>query len=667
MMNDFRWGPLASNNTQKMTQFNSSEESWEWLLDALEIERIKSTLSQFPVTDALEPIDFNGIECVKGFDVEMKKVDQAGSTINSDEEIDDDSSMSEAESSAAALTEIHASSSSLDVVNDLWRGSGDDLRYSPGYILPLILATLEAYLPCDDTMDNIEHAKPHVENSDEETTNDNEVLIIAQCRAFGGICRRLCDRGGIALSIASLSSRCPSLRKVAVSICGLFLKALQMQESHGIKSWRERPQLEMIMSSLQRGLAVRRALQIQKYDAQEGINFGGSHRKHNIPMLPAVSAVFLAKALLVLSRPADEMYCQMNRYFLRLNDYHGAFQDCFGLPSFLSLYCSSSDDLSRCRTERNWALLTLKDGAADEFCYRIISQHHVPELIMSSFDSLIDHPESKSELYLTIDVIETLLQSGGAHASDHLIKRQGLLSWLHGIVSWRSVSSTFPYVALRCRFLKLITAAVDSYRYNKKARVDEDNVDALTFYEKVPLANVVIQIFLDGAGTNQNNDDASLEFPSKLLGSTCNALWAIHLAGKGSEVTFPSEGLTTLHYATSVLKRYLCNTEMFVKVLASLCDLPLGAIDDDDHCAKQFCELALGFILEMSTQIPPDTIVLSLKRVNELVKIYPSLGDETKIMTQVVASRHVAVMAGGIDVWNEFLPSLSNVAGQSYG
>jgi hypothetical protein len=110
------------------------------------------------------------------------------------------------------------------------------------------------------------------------------------------------------------------------------------------------------------------------------------------------------------------------RHFLRLTDYHGAFQDCFGLPAFLSLYSSSSDELSRCRTERSWALLSLKDGAVDEYCYRIISQHHVPELIMSSFDCMMDDPESKSELYLTIDVIDTLIQSGGVRASNHLLK-----------------------------------------------------------------------------------------------------------------------------------------------------------------------------------------------------------------------------------------------------
>jgi len=627
------------------------------------MDRVRSTLSQFPVTDTLEPTPYNSIECAKDSNDEIRKVEQLGSSADSDDETVDDSSMSETGSSVTPQAKTRALISSLNAGNDLWRGAGDDLRYSPGFILPLILATIEAYLPCEK-MNSTEHPENDDEvDPDEEVVHKNEEEI-AQCQAFAGVCRRVCDRGGIALAIASLSSRCPSMRKVAVSICALFLKALQMQESHGMKSWRERPQLEMIMSSIQRGLAVRRAIQMQRYDAQEGIEFGGTTsaaHKYNIPMLPAVSAVFLAKVLLILSISRDDMYGQMNRYFLRLTDYHGAFQDCFGLPAFLSLYCSSSDDPSRCRTERNCALLTLKDGAVDEFCYRIISQHHVPELIMSSFDSLIDNPESKSELYLTIDVIETLLQSGGTRASDHLIKRQGLLSWLHGIVSWRKVSSIFPYVALRCRFLKLITTAVDSYRCTKHAS-DDGDVDALAFYEKAPLANAVIRICLDGADTTENKGDSSHESQATLLENTCHALWAIYLADEGSEIATTSQGSTTLHDVTSLLKKSVCHVEMFKKVLASMCDLPLVTDDNDLPSAKLFCELALGFILEMRMQVLPATILLSLKRVNELMKLYPCLGDDATIMLQVMKCRHMAVMVGGIQVWNRFLPYLANVA-----
>jgi len=652
MMNDLRWGPMATKHISNVGE----DESWEWFVDVLELNRIRSTLSKFPVADTLEPTSYKDVEYITNSDDKIKQDAQFGS--DSEDETDDDSIDNVPRLSVAPQENAHDVISSLAFGNNL----GDDLRYSPGFILPLILATLEAYLPHEQGVNRNESLEYDKEMSQDEEIVDEDEEKVTQRQAFGNICRRVGDRGGIALAVASLSSRCPSIRKLAVSICGLFLKALQMQESHGMKAWRERPQQEMIMSSIQRCLAVRRSIQIKKYDAQEGVELGGmtaATHKYNIPMLPAVSAVFLAKVLLILSKPGDEMYGHMNKYFLRLTDYHGAFQDCFGLPAFLSLYCSSSDELSRCRTERNWALLALKDGAVDEFCYRIISQHHVPELIMSSFDSLIDNPESKSEVYLTIDVIESLIQSGGKRASDHLIKRQGLLSWLHGIISWRNVSSVFPYDALKIKFLKLVTTAVSSYRCTKCGTGDEV-VEAQVFYEKVPLANAVVRIFLDGDDVPGNDGDSSPESSTALLENTCNALWVIYLADKESQLTSTPQGSTTLTDMASMLKKFVCHEEMFSKVLTSMCDLPLVTNENDMPSAKLFCELALGFILEMKTQLVPDTVLLSLKRVHELMKLHPCLRDESNIVRQVIKCRRIAVLIGGIQVWDLFLPYLEN-------
>jgi hypothetical protein len=609
----------------------SEEESWEWFIEALDNDRIRCTLCQFPVADTLEPKCNDDVECAE------QKVKHDKHLVSSDEEdeTEDDSSI------VTPQQNVPDADAARDNGCDVWKGAGDDIRYSPGFILPLILATLEACLP-------------HKKGNDDEYEEYE-----AEYHAFGNTCRRVSERGGISLAIASLSSRCPSIRQLAIAICGLFLKGLQMQESHGIKSWRERPQQEMLMSSIQRGLAVRRAMQIQKRDKSEGIVLGETTRdiRINIPMLPAVSAVFLAKALLVLSKSGDDMYAQMNRYFLRLTDNHGAFHDCFGLPAFLSLYCSSSDELSRCRTEQNWALLNLRDSAVDEYCYRIISQHHVPELIMSSFDCMIDDPERKSELSLTLDVIETLIRSGGVRASNHLLKGQGLLSWLHGVVGWRKISSVFPYDALKCKYINLITTAVNSYRRIVHGDNDGDLDEEHTFYEKTSLANVVIRLCLDGSHTVGQGDLSSDSL--SLLGSTCNALWEIYLAGTHGQL-ITSGGTTTLCDTTSLLMKFTHHGNMFEKVLSSMCDLPMVQNDKDLSSAKTFCGLALGFILEMNSKLLPDTILLSLKRVNELMEVHQCLREDATIITEIIKCRPLAVVSGGIHVWNSFLPFVEN-------
>ena len=620
LLSDLRWGTLA-----KKIQNADVDESREWFADAVQLDRINLTLSDFPVEDALEPVRFN--------DVEFTSSDEIG------DEADGDSHDANRSRNSGWLP---------------WRATGEDLRYSPGFILPLILASLDAQLPHDQEQHSI------FETTDEGIPHDNtsnrDEDTIAKHRDFAYTCRRVADRGGIALALASLSSRCPSIRRVAIAICGLFLKALQMDESHGIKSWHERPQQEMIMSSIQRGLALRRSIQIHKKDTHEGGEAKGvsatDGRKYNVPMLPAVSAIFLAKALLLLSKPEDDMYGQMNRYFLRLTDYHGAFQDCFGIPAFLSLYCSSSDDIARSRVERNWALHILKDGVVDEYCYRIISQHHVPELIMSSFDCMIDDPESKSEIYLTIEVIGTFLLAGGKNASDHLIQRQGILSWLHGILSWRLIPLVFPDDSLKCKFLDLITTAVDSFRYYGVGEND--------FYEKVPLANIVIRICLDGEDPTENEDGMPQQSKMDLLVSTCNALWAIYLADKQSSVTAAFQGLTSIRNQSSLLKKCVRLGNLFEKVLTPLCDLPLISDENDDASAQLFCNLTLRFLLEMKMQVSSDTIQLCMKRVYELVNLHPFLQKDAELQMLITNFRPIAVMAAGHDVWNLFLPYVTN-------
>jgi len=465
-LSDLRWG------SARRSSYNSDDldEGWAWIVESLEINRVKATLSHFPVWDAYEPRFESSVEVLR-----LTKPSAHS-----------DSGSESTDYSAQEVEETPGQSSEL-VADHSWRGTGDDVRYSPGFVLPLLLAALEA-----DSFDLHEKTS----DIDEGENNDGDVTMddvktdetSEHRRNYVTLCRKVFDKGGVALALASLSSRCPTLRKIAVSICGLFLWALQTKEANELKSWRERPQLAMLMSSVQRGLAVRRALQVQRVERDDcGIDLGGTDAYHHkIPLIPAVSAVFLARATRILSQPNDAMFSQLNRYFLRLSEFHGAFQDFFGLPTILSLYCSSADELSRSRVERSWALSLLKDGCVDEFCYKIIAQHHIPELLMSSFDTLIGQPESEREMCLTLDVLKTFITSAGSRASD-LVCRQGILAWLYGIFSWRSVASAMPGQTMRIKYLNLIAAVVTSLRNLDK----ENNV---VFYEQSSLTQVVAKV-----------------------------------------------------------------------------------------------------------------------------------------------------------------------------
>ena len=105
---------------------------------------------------------------------------------------------------------------------------------------------------------------------------------------------------------------------------------------------------------------------------------------------------------------------------------------------------------------------------------------------MSSFDTLIDQPESEREMCLTLDVLKTLVTSAGSRASD-LVCRQGILAWLYGIFSWRSVTSVMPGQSMRIKYLNLIAAAMTSLRNLDK----ESNV---LFYEQSSLSQIVAEV-----------------------------------------------------------------------------------------------------------------------------------------------------------------------------
>lgn len=669
MLCDYQWGSQCKKHSLQINNESTSpleeQQNWDWFVDSINNDRIRSTLSQFPIAETLEPSAESDIEPTsrKAADVEMQS-DDSGSESSSDT----DSKSHDSDSSSVASVEKPEKvtiASKINSTTDSWRGLGEDTRYSPGFILPLVLGALEATVPNElfDISNGSQTTKEMKIEENEEDDDDSEEDT-AQHHAFSMMARRLCDRGCISLAIASLSSRCPSVRKIAVAICGLFLKALQLQESHGMKSWRERPQQEMIMASLQRGLAVRRAMQIKrreegnKMEVELGPVTNTLKQRYNVPMLPAVSAVFLAKALLIVSKPSDDMYGAMNKYFLRLNDYHGAFQDCFGLPAFLSLYCSSSDDLARCRTERNWALLSLKDSVVDDFCYRIISQHHVPELILTSFGSACDLPGGKSELSLTIDVIQCLLESGGSRSASHLIKRLGLLSWLHGVISWRSISSVLPYVSLKCKFLKLITTAVESYREEYSNDTKDEN--EAVFLEDIPLANAIIRICLERSDTEINNSNASSNEAEAILAATCEALWAIFMTSKKQAQSRQRAGLTSLRHMVDLLMQCVHSDELFAKALASTSALPYSVSDEDEDTsvARVFCELALSFILEQrgARLLFPDDTIIILLRVYDLMSKFQAL--DTELATQIMQTRHIAAAIGALEVWDRFIPFL---------
>jgi Nucleolar pre-ribosomal-associated protein 1 len=299
------------------------------------------------------------------------------------------------------------------------------LVYSPGFLLPLVLAGLDSSYPTQSTQ------------------SWDESLHLAH---------RLCEKGCLALTLGSLCSTDGAIRRLAVSVLGAFVLIIESEPARHYSLWRERPQVSLLLRSVQKAFCIR---------------FGDVKLESlDVPKFPGLSALFLARASLILSRPDDDMYSAMNRYFLQSTTENGAFQDIFRVPCFIALFNSASEEPGLARIQRLWALRLVRDGFLDGDCLKPLLSCHALPLFLTSFDSFRIRSESDLKRYdeeaiLLLSILCKVLESGGAKAQEILTGRLGLLHWLHSVLVGRPILDLLPDDESRLLFLKLVCLAID--------------------------------------------------------------------------------------------------------------------------------------------------------------------------------------------------------------
>lgn len=280
--------------------------------------------------------------------------------------------------------------------------SGDGECYAPGLFLRFVLAALE---------DN----KP-----DRGTRHEPSEQCIA-------LAHGICEKGCLAIALMSLASKCGSTRRISICIITFLIEVIDTEEARHRSSWKERPQILMILQSVRRAFVIRKAHGTEENDETES---------SVVPRLPGLSAGFLAKASLVLSHTSDRLFPAVNRIFLQNESDHGAFQDLTRLPAFVSLFCSSADDFELLVIERRFALNIVYDGFTDDECYKLLVGCHCIELLMTSLVSVrkYDGVAEKDEQMLVIRILSKIVGLGGEKTMSHLLNRVGLLSYLRSLL-----------------------------------------------------------------------------------------------------------------------------------------------------------------------------------------------------------------------------------------
>ena len=617
------WGRSASSAFQIENEILGTDHGlqWEWFLKELDMSRIRLTLADFPVLDVAKP--------TTEIKAQLLKVNKAeGTTANA------------------------ISSQKVSISH------GNDERYSPGFVLTLILDVLKSFwfkangskksFESDEEQNNL-----LLMEIDEKAESDNDIHQLWR-DGFVKVAFRLSQKGAIALAIVSLSSKCSEIRQLAVAILYFFLQALRMKEAHGISAWKERPQIEMLINAIQRGLMVRRAIKDSRAE-DDGIH--DSNQAEYIPMFPVVSSLFLARSYFILSKPGDDMYPPINRFFLRLDDYHGAFGDCFSLPAFMSLYCSNSDDVIQARKERTWALHFLNDGIVDDYCYQVASRRHVPELLLTSLDSYLSREKemgNDSEILLLLRTINKLMEKGGMSSFYHLIHTIGFFGWLQGIAQGLLHRSGKSSLLVESYFSILLTTFKKSFEVYR-------NTDSETLRPTIDIykiAQIVVKLFL------------VIPRPRSTIMTTSMSeiLWTLrhwlYLEGKGQDKTYLNPSGISLDSAFEVLQE-LESHNLSSKALKALCLIPLdGSCECEEKSIVSFCSLALKSILNCEDILSEDSGETNIfQRVSMLTRSYNFSPQNAGLLIELIlAARRKALENKAIFfAWQECISGFSGM------
>lgn len=139
------------------------------------------------------------------------------------------------------------------------------------------------------------------------------------------------------------------------------------------------------------------------------------------PKLPAVDALYLARALMVSTAPSDPLYKPVNNFLIAKE-----IVDLTVVPDFLSLFHDSDVESAE---RRLWVLDIIKDGTKTMLDVNVIHKTMCLKMIMDYYTSVLSDKRSKEKIISAVSSVAAIPRS-----CEILIEGYGLISWLHSIV-----------------------------------------------------------------------------------------------------------------------------------------------------------------------------------------------------------------------------------------
>lgn len=208
---------------------------WEWFIEVIDIQRIRKTISDFPILDPARPPRQLNIESWLNEDDELDEGDDELPFPSSE----DDSSIDFYNNPVSKEKKHRRTRKPRKGKVQEWQTGKTDDRYSPGFMVPLILAVLEYFAELAEPEDApgskgkdssfSESAPSNIENSD--ANKESRTTLYRE--TFTKIAYRLSQKGAIALSVMALSSKCPG----KFTLCDYIILSIKVEniltQSHG--------------------------------------------------------------------------------------------------------------------------------------------------------------------------------------------------------------------------------------------------------------------------------------------------------------------------------------------------------------------------------------------------------------------------------------------------
>ncbi|GMH75396.1 hypothetical protein TrST_g11708 [Triparma strigata] len=334
-----------------------------------------------------------------------------------------------------------------DTFEEAGEGDEEDSRYAPTFVIPLAVSCLEHFMPSD--------RPPRFSNKSDEDEGEETAefkMWSATADAHVSLVRRFCDTVA-PLAFGSLASKDALVRKLSWICLSLIYRGISM--GGNVSGWSARPQLELVVESVLRGLKQRR----------DNIKMNEDDDMYYVPVLPTVTALFLGQSFQIAGSPSSPLFNAVNTYFL--SNTNNVFTDLNALPAFTLLFSSSSPDAAK---ERAWVLKLLVDGVRGSHDYQVAARRFAPSLLMSAVDSSWASQEDKRN---SLAALEAFLKHGELPAATGLLVNNALLSWL-ALVGGQAHDWG---VGVKLKWLELCEEAIKQARRLEEAVVGDDDED----------------------------------------------------------------------------------------------------------------------------------------------------------------------------------------------